>query len=371
VLDPEPKTMTMSLASCIRAGSNVVAWASLAGALVACSSSDAADDTANEGSATCVLEPSIAWTSPSEPLFAPPSDATHDLVAIKDPTVVHFDDRYYVYASSVSSAGAYNMVATTFSDFSDASSATWYHMDQTPGFNTYVAAPELFYFRPQKKWYLVYQSGPPMYSTADDPGDFASWTPPAPFYATTPPIVAENGGWLDFWVICDEASCHLFFSNNHGRYYRSTTSIDDFPNGFGEPVVVLEDANSGRVFEGSNVYRMKGTNQYLALIEAFDQTSNGRRYYRSWIADRLDGEWLPWQASGSYPFAGARNVTFDGTPWTNDISHGEMIRAGHDETLTADLCNVRYLYQGADPTADNGGDYNKIPWHLGLLTQAP
>jgi hypothetical protein len=29
------------------------------------------------------------------------------------------------------------------------------------------------------------------------------------------------------------------------------------------------------------------------------------------------------------------------------------------------------LYQGADPLADNMGDYNKIPWHLGLLTQVP
>jgi len=31
---------------------------------------------------------------------------------------------------------------------------------------------------------------------------------------------------------------------------------------------------------------------------------------------------------------------------------------------------MRYLFQGTDPNADNGGDYNKIPWHLGLLTQA-
>jgi hypothetical protein len=29
------------------------------------------------------------------------------------------------------------------------------------------------------------------------------------------------------------------------------------------------------------------------------------------------------------------------------------------------------MFQGADPTADNQGDYNKIPWNLGLLTQLP
>jgi endo-1,4-beta-xylanase len=289
---------------------------------------------------------------------------------VKDPTVVRYEDRWHVFASTVSTAGAYNMAYTSFADWSDASSATFYHMDQTPGFNTYVAAPQVFYFRPQNKWYLVFQSGPPMYSTNDDITNPAAWTPPKPFFTGTPAIVTENGGgWLDYWVICDAESCHLFFSSNQGRYFKSRTSIDTFPNGFEEPVVVMQNQNSGRLFEGSNVYSLAGTNQYLLLIEAFDQTSNSKRYYRSWIADSLEGPWLQWQASGSYPFASARNVSFEGTPWTADISHGEMIRAGYDQTLATDSCGLQYLYQGADPLADNGGDYNKIPWHIGLLTQ--
>jgi endo-1,4-beta-xylanase len=135
--------------------------------------------------------------------------------------------------------------------------------------------------------------------------------------------------------------------------------------------VVLEDTNTGRLFEASNVYQLNGTEQYLTLIEAFDQTSDNRRYFRSWLADTLDGPWLPWQASGSFPFAGERNVSFEGTPWTRDISHGELIRTGHDETLAVDACSMRYLFQAADPLAPTGGDYNKIPWHLGLLTQTP
>jgi endo-1,4-beta-xylanase len=336
----------------------------------ACSSSPSSGGS-DAGAAACELAPSLEWSG-SAPLIAPVSDATHDLVAVKDPTVVSFNGRWHVYASSVSSGGAYNIVYTSFTDWTQASSAPLYYMDRTPGFNTYVAAPQLFYFRPQSRWYLVYQAGPPKYSTADDPGDPSTWTPPAPFFPTTPPTVAQNGGnWLDFWVICDAASCYLFFSDNHGRWYRSKTSVDQFPNGFGDPVIALQDTNAGRIFEASNVYKMNGTNQYLAIIEAFDQTSSNRRYFRSWIADSLDGAWLPWQASGSYPFAGAQNVAFDGTAWTNDISHGEAIRAGYDETLAIDPCGLRYAFQGADPTANNGGDYNKIPWRIGLLTQVP
>jgi endo-1,4-beta-xylanase len=338
--------------------------------LAGCSSSDEPAASPN-GTASCAFPPSLHWSG-AEPILAPPSDATHDLVAVKDPTVVRFQDRWHVYASTVSTTGAYNLAYTSFADWPDAPSATWYHMDQTPGFNTYVAAPQLFYFSPGKKWYLVYQSGPPMYSTNDDPSDPTAWTAPAPFYPGTPAIITQNGGgWLDYWVICDAAHCYLFFSDNHGRWYRARTLIGEFPGGFEDPSVVLEDANPGRLFEASNVYKLSGTDQYLALIEAFDQTSSNHRYFRSWLADTLVGPWLPWQASGSFPFAGERNVSFESAPWTHDISHGEAIRAGHDETLELHGCDLRYLYQGTDPLAPTGGDYNKIPWHLGLLTQTP
>jgi endo-1,4-beta-xylanase len=336
--------------------------------IIACASSSCGGDSAS-GGPTCALAPTLAWSG-SAPVISPRSDATHDLVAVKDPTVVQVDGRWHVFASSVSRQGAYNMVYTTFTDWAEAPNAPLTYMDQTPGFNTYVAAPQLFYFRPQKKWYLVFQSGPPMYSTADDPSDPKGWAPPKPFFGAQPAIITQNGGgWLDYWVICDEASCHLFFSDNHGRWYQSKTALDQFPNGFAEPVVVMQDTNAGRIFEASNVYKMNGTNQYLAIIEAFDQTSDNRRYFRSWIADSLEGPWLPWQASGSFPFAGERNVAFEGAAWTRDISHGEAIRAGHDETLALDPCHLRYVYQGADPLADNGGDYNKIPWNIGLISQ--
>jgi endo-1,4-beta-xylanase len=318
----------------------------------------------------CALPASFRWAS-SEPVILPTSDTTHDLVAIKDPTVVFFNERWHVYASSVSRAGAYGLVYLSFTDFSQAAAAPLYHMDQTPGFATYVAAPQLFYFAPQSRWYLVFQSGPPMYATTDDPGRPETWTRPAPFFTSEPTLITQNGGWLDFWVICDEARCHLFFSNDHGHWYRSTTSIGDFPRGFSEPEVVMQDAEAGRLFEACNVYRVQGpTPRYLALIEAFDATSNWRRYFRSWTAETLDGPWLPLQDSGSAPFAGPSNVRFGGAAWANDVSHGELLRAGYDQSLTIDACDLRFLYQAADPTfmTDN---YNAIPWKLGLLSLEP
>jgi len=316
---------------------------------------------------SAVLPASLSWTSRG-PLIVPVSDAAHHLVAVKDPTVVRYNNRWHVYATSVARGGIYGMVYVSFADWSDASRATFYYMDKTPGFGGYVAAPQLFYFTPQKKWYLVFQSGPPMFSTADDPGEPTTWTQPAPLFAKTPAIVEQNGGWLDFWVICDSQSCHLFFSNDKGRWYKSKTSVAKFPYGFSDPIVVMEDAEAGRLFEASNVYKINGTNKYLALIEAFDGTSNWRRYFRSWTSDSLDGPWTPLHESGASPFAGKQNVTFDGTAWSDDISHGEMIRAGYDETMAIDRPKLQYLYQGFAPGA-NAREYNAIPWQLGVLTQ--
>jgi endo-1,4-beta-xylanase len=312
------------------------------------------------------LPATFNWVS-TGPILVPKSDAAHELVAIKDPTIVRFNDRWHVYASSVAKGGVYGMVYTSFADWKDAPAAPLHYLDSKPAFKTYVAAPQVFYFTPQKRWYLIYQSGPPMYSTADDPGDPTKWTAPAPFYARTPPIVEKNGGWLDFWIICDTEMCHLFFSNDKGRWYKSKTPITEFPYGFDTPVVVMQDAEAGRLFEACNVYKIDGTGKYLALIEAFDGTSNWQRYFRSWTADSLEGPWTVLHDDATAPFAGKENVTFEGAVWTQNISHGELIRAGHDETMAIDGSKLQFLYQGFSPTADSS-DYNAIPWQLGLLT---
>jgi endo-1,4-beta-xylanase len=320
--------------------------------------------------AACGVPTGFAWSSTGA-LLGPQSDPTHDLVAIKDPSVVYANDKWHVFASSVDSGGNYNMVYLTFPDWDHTAEATTYYLDQTPGLSGYHAAPQVFFFAPQNTWYLVYQSGPPTYSTNANLEDPTAWTPPLGFFGAEPAIVTQNkgsGDWLDFWVICDDVNCYLFFSDDNGHWYRSQTTVASFPHGFGDPVIVLQDANPDHLFEASNVYKMAGNDKYLAMVEAFDATSGYHRYFRSWTADTLDGDWTPLADTFAMPFASTSNVTFtEQPPWTQDISHGEMIRAGIDQSLVIDTCHLQFLYQGLDPTTLSL-PYNSLPWRLGLLT---
>jgi endo-1,4-beta-xylanase len=349
-----------------RAGAPILLSAMAAG-LAACSS-----DAGAGAAPACGVPAPFTWSSTGA-LLSPTSDAAHNLVSIKDPSIVRFNDKWHVFVSTVDVNGGYSMAYLTLPDWDHAADATFHYFDQTPTLRGYHAAPQVFFFAPQQKWYLVYQSGPPQYSTNDDIENPSGWTAPAWFYAAEPATVTQTkgatGGWLDFWVICDDRNCYLFFSDDNGHFYRSQTTVADFPNGFGEPVVVLrDDANPTRLYEAANVYKVKGRQEYLALIEAFDADSGAHRYFRSWTADALDGDWTPLQDTYAAPFASAANVTFAEQPaWTQDISHGEMIRDGHDQSLTIDACRLQYLYQGLDP-ATTSLPYNSLPWRLGLLS---
>jgi hypothetical protein len=304
----------------------------------------------------------LKWKS-SGILVEPVSDAEHQIVSVKDPSVVYHNDMWHIYATTANDRGQWSIVYLTFKEWSDVAKATPYYIDQNPGLRGYHCAPQVFYFRPQKKWYLIYQSQHPQYSTADDLSKPETWTRPENFYATNPPDMPRLP--IDYWIICDATHAYLFFTGDNGRVYRSRTTMAEFPKGMSKPETIISE-NREAVFEGSMTYKLKGTDKYLTLVEGLGPS----RYYRAYLADRLDGQWTPIPGADTYesPFAGINNVTFaeGAEPWTRDISHGELIRDGYDETLTVDPENLQMLFQGRDPKRD--GPYHSLPYRLGLLT---
>lgn len=317
---------------------------------------------------TSLFVPSLpsapSWTS-SGVLMGPPSDATHTGVSIKDPTVVFHNGKWYVFASWTNPSGAYSMVYYSFADWSQASAATPFFLDTIPGYTGYKCAPEILFLRPLNKWVLIFQSPNPQYATLDDINHPELLSAPQPLFYNTP---ANASNWIDFNIIADDTYAYLFFTKDNGEFWRSRTRLSDFPNGFTEPTLVMSKT-SGDLFEASHTYRLAGMNQYLTIIEAFGLW--GRRYYTSYIADRLDGAWTPLGTSYNSPFASYANVTFPAGMWSEHFSHGEIIRSTYDETMTVDPARLQLLYQGFDgSTVPSGTDYNLLPWKLGLLTIA-
>src|SRR5690606_23504877 len=123
----------------------------------------------------------------------------------------------------------------------------------------------------------------------------------------------------------------------------------------------------GNIFEASHTYLLKGLDKYLTIIEA-----DGRRHYKAYIADRLDAEWIPLAGTEQEPFAGATNIgPAEGVkPWTDNVSHGELLRDSNDQTLTVDPDRLVLLFQGMLEHQKQGKGYGDWSWRLGLLTPA-
>lgn len=233
----------------------------------------------------------------------------------------------------------------------------------------YFCAPQVFYFTPHQKWYLIYQVGVPgskkmwvAYSTTTAISDPASWTKAQPLPgldggAEDPRVV----GGLDYWIICDGQRAYLFLTSLDGKLWRLSTEIGKFPAGFGGCELALE----GRIFEASHTYKVLGEDKYLTLIE-----ESGRRHFKAYVADGLDGAWTPLADTEVRPFAGAANIRPKKgvETWTDNISHGELVRASNDEHLVVDPSKLQFLFQGMLEEHKSGKGYGQFDWRLGLLT---
>ncbi len=334
-------------------------------ALATAALSTAALAQAGDSCETAAFHGPKSWTSTEPMVFPIPNDA-HPIVSVKDPTIVQYDGRWHLFATTADRSGQWGMAYYSFETWADAVNAKPYYLDQNPNLAGYNCAPMVFYFAPQKKWYLIFQSQHPRFSTTDDISDPESWSAPQDFFEGTPKSVVQ--GWLDYWIICDDTHAYLFFPDDNGRFYRSRTTLEQFPNGFDEPVVVLQEKNPADLFEGSSVYRIKGMDAYLCLVECV--ADGGVRYFRAFTADTLDGEWtsMPDTDSWEKPFAGPTNVvTASGDPlWSSHISHGEMLREGYDQIPTIDPQDMIFLYQGMDRNSQEQ-EYSQLPYRLALI----
>lgn len=287
-------------------------------------------------------------------VLAPGVAGSFDEIAVKDPSVVFHDGQWHLFYTA-RGQGRYSLGHVSARSLDKLATAPRHELKQLRGRNnSYAAAPQVFYFRPHQKWYLVFQTKDsnyqPVFSTNPDINRPDLWTTPGALASKR-----EPAKWIDFWVLCDQHHAYLFFTRQHQAVYVMKTPIQQFPSGWDEPKRVF-----GPVHESCHVYRAGG--RYVLLYET---QQDDRRGYGLAEAPSPEG---PWREVDREFAAGALLRFAPGLPhWTAEVSHGELLRQGVDERMEVNPGSWRFLIQGL-PRGAHQGAYEELGWRLGIIT---
>lgn len=303
------------------------------------------------------VEPQTWKAGPA--IMGPGRPGAFDNIAVKDPTIVRYDGYWHIFYTAAGDEG-FSIGYSAAPTFEELDAAPRHNLDYLKGAN-YAAAPQVFYFTPEEQWYLIYQTQEsnyqPVYSTTRDIFDPSSWSAPKPLVTKD-----DRGKWIDFWVICDDENAYLFYTRKQVDVMVMSTPLDQFPEGFSSPVLAYSP-----IHEATAIYKVAGRDEYHLLYEEREDIATNKRKFGLATAPALSGPWA--LASDAYSAGGLLEWPEGATAWTDQVSHGEMIRTGYDEKLEYDPVKSRFLIQGFI-TAASDENYDNLPWRLGIITRS-
>ena len=264
------------------------------------------------------------------------------LLSVKDPTIVYAGGKWHLFYTYVGDACLYCLGYANATSLAGLKTAAHTSIqDRVPGF-----APQVFWYEPQGLWYLTVSGA--KFSTNTDINDVNGWTYPQPM---------GSFGGLDTCCISDGNNMYFFSASDDGDVLRRSTTIEDFPYNWSSPEVVATD-----VFEAVQVYKSIADGKFYMMVEDLGQGMG--RYFELWTADSLGGTWTKVEEQ----WAHKSKFVYFADHWTDQASHGELLRAGKDEKMEiSDINRCQFLIQGV--VDGDYGQYSATPYELGIIRQ--
>jgi predicted GH43/DUF377 family glycosyl hydrolase len=266
-----------------------------------------------------------------------------DDIAVKDPSIVYSGGRYHIFYTGRDN-NDWRMGYASASSISGLRNASHTYMS-TLNVGSYFCAPQVFYCEAKGQWYLVYQSGQgATYSTNSDVGNPNGWSAGRSMF---------SGGYLDYWIIREGNTMYIFYApgDDSRTIKRRSTSVSNFPSGWGGESTVATNT-----FEGLAVYKNNADGQYYMVVEDIN------RHFELWRASSPGGNFT----KVSEEWAHRNDLIYESDHWTDQVSHGEIIRAGTNEYMeVSNLNSCQFLIQGVP--SGSYGEYWQIPYDLGVI----
>jgi hypothetical protein len=115
--------------------------------------------------------------------------------------------------------------------------------------------------------------------------------------------------------------------------------------------------------EAVHIYKVRGKKEYHMFYETRPEGEKMRRYGLA-TASNLLGPWT--RVADDYAIGDKLVFGNPADRWTDQVSHGEMMRTGYNQKLEYDPADGRFLIQGRR-AKEQAGEYRRVGWQLGII----
>lgn len=297
-----------------------------------------------------------SW-SISDPIFEKGANGSFDETAVKDPSIVFFNNSWHLFYTARGNK-EYTTSYVTAPTLNELNTAERHELKTIRGKSRYGCAPQVFYFEPQKLWYLVFQNRDsnyqPAFSTNPDISSPNKWLAHQNLLAKD-----TEKKWIDFWIIANKGKVYLFYTEGHNGVMVRSTKAKNFPNKWSSAKKVFDD-----IHEAVHVYKVKNRQEFHLIYEL---NNKGIRSFGLAKAKNLEGPWK--KVTDMYATGKQLKWAQKQVVWSEMVSHGEAIRSGYNQYMEYEPKSSQWLIQGIRKD-ELGHEYQSLPWKLGIIKMA-